>query len=71
MRAQRQTNPDVLKLAIIAHKDEWNALIEYLKDDEEDDSVIQGFIKILEDTVNNGHRESYQRTDIETSEDTS
>ena len=69
VRAQRQTNPDVVKVAIIAHTDEWNELINYLKDDEEEDSVIKGFIKILDDTVNNGLRESYQRTDIETRED--
>lgn len=68
VRAQRQTNPDVLKLAIIAHKDEWAELINYLKDDEEDDSVIKGFVKILEDTVIHGHRESSQRTEVETNE---
>ena len=69
VRAQRQTNPDVLKLAIIAHKKEWEALIEYLKELDEFDSVIQGFSTLLEEVIINGKRKCFLRTEVETDTD--
>lgn len=69
MRAQKQTNPDILKIAVIAHIKEWEELIEYLDDDGDDNSIIQGFAKIFKDIVIHGRKESHQRSVIETNND--
>ena len=71
MRAIKQTNQDVLKLALIAHKDEWKELIHILSDlleDDPDNSIAECFHTILKQVVINGESNWNERSEIETRE---
>lgn len=70
MRAQRQTNPDVLKISIIAHKEEWEELIDLISNynDSVENSVAEAWQTILTKVVLEGRPNWNERTEIETGE---
>lgn len=70
MRAQRQTNPNVLKISIIAHKEEWEELINIITDaiSEEECNIAEAWQTILTKVVLEGRPNWNERTEIETGE---
>ncbi len=57
MKAQKQTNPDIVKVSIIAHINEWTELIDLLDNEADDSSALNAFYSILNQIINNDQTE--------------
>jgi hypothetical protein len=62
MRARTQTNPNIVQISLIAHKDEWRPLVEALSEIEcnsdMEAAILSGFHHVLNQVVFNSQDES-------------